>query len=97
MEDVAGFVLVEDADSRRFRAGEFHEIKVVFDPAFGQLLGSDAVVIVEITPVGRNPIKLPSQAVLEGFDFGPGRSGNCRERDVALRKMRQRSVCYDPC
>src|SRR5215467_15437295 len=50
------------------------------------------VVIVEITSVGRNPIKLPSQALLEGFDFGQGRSGNRRKGNVALRKMHQCSV-----
>lgn len=41
VEDVAIFVLVEDADAGRFRTGELHEIVVVFDFAFGQLLRSE--------------------------------------------------------
>src|SRR5882724_3287819 len=41
MEDVAILVLVEDADAGRFCTGELHEIVVVFDFAFGQLLRSE--------------------------------------------------------
>src|SRR2546430_11867141 len=41
VEDVAILVLVEDADAGRFRTGELHEIVVVFDFAFGQLLRSE--------------------------------------------------------
>ena len=71
VEDIAVFVLVEDADSRRFLAGEFRELKVELDLAFGKSFGSegDAIVAVEITFVRRNPVELSSHALLEGFDF----------------------------
>ena len=38
VEDVAVFILTEDADAGRFRTGELHQLVVVFDFAFGQLL-----------------------------------------------------------
>src|SRR5207237_5637304 len=38
VEDVAIFILVEDADPRGFRTGKFRELVVVFNLAFGQLL-----------------------------------------------------------
>ena len=52
VEDGAGFVLIEDADSGRFRTGEFDEIEVVLYFACCHFLRCEgsAVVVVEVGP-----------------------------------------------
>src|ERR1700686_5359017 len=67
MEDDARLILIEDADSRRFLTGEFHEVEVVLYFAFCQFLlcEGSAVVVVEVGPERRDPGKSPGHALLK--------------------------------
>src|SRR5579863_2861391 len=76
VEDVSVLILVEDADSRCFRTGEFDEIEVVLYFAFCHFLRCEgsAVVVVEVGPERRDPGKSPAHALLKRLDFGQGGS-----------------------
>ena len=76
VEDGAGFVLIEDADSGCFRTGEFDKIEVVLYFACCNLLMGEgsAVVVVEVGPERLDPGKSPAHALLKRIDFGQGRS-----------------------
>ena len=55
MEDDVGLVSIEDAYSRRFHAGEFHKIEIVFNLAFGDLLwGERNAEVVKVSSIGRS-------------------------------------------
>src|ERR1700719_4820051 len=67
VEDAPTLILVEDADSRRFHTGEFHEVEVVLYFAFCHFLlrEGSAVVVVEVAPERRDPGKAPAHALLK--------------------------------
>ena len=55
MEDDVGLVSIADAYSRRFHAGEFHKIEIVFNLAFGDLLwGERNAEVVKVSSIGRS-------------------------------------------
>lgn len=94
MEDGAGGVLVEDAETRRLRAGELlHRVVVVY-LALRQLLLCErhVEVSVEIAAVGRHPLEAPAHTFLERLYFGQRRPRDCHHRDVAGCQMWERAV-----
>src|ERR1700734_419600 len=67
VEDATALILVEDADSWRFRAWEFDKIEVVVNLPPGHLLRGErgAIVVVEVGSVRRDPCKPPAEALFK--------------------------------
>src|SRR5271154_4236285 len=86
MKDLARRILGKDAGSRSLFAGELANTVVVVDLAAGLLLRrkGNVVVEVEIAGEGRDPLKLPAHALLEGFDLGQRSARNRHQRGVAI-------------
>ena len=91
---VADGVLVEDADTWRFLAGELLHRVVVVHLALRHLLLRErhVEVSVEVAAVGRHPIEPPAHPFLERLDLGQRRSRNHHHGDVACRQVRKGAV-----
>ena len=78
VEDVAGFVAIEDAQAGEFAFGGVGLFVVVGGFSSGCIFGfeANAEVVVEVAAFRRDPVEGPAHAALEGLEFGEGRAGD---------------------
>src|SRR6202040_2819808 len=89
MEDVAGLILVKDAGTGPFLAGELPDRVVVIHVALRDffLRCGDLIVEIEVGAIGRYPMKTPAHALLERLDLRQRRSRNHHHPDVSRGEM----------
>src|SRR5262249_12928162 len=71
VEDVAGRILVEDTDTRRFLAREAVRTVVIVDVALGEIFRRERYVkvVVEVAAMRRYPREVPAHALPERLDL----------------------------
>ena len=94
MEDLAGLVLGEDAESGQFVAhiGLLFEIVECLAAGLVGLGEGDVVVEVEVVAVRRHPLEGPAHALVEGRDLRAGRARDRDQHDVVVDQVDQRAV-----
>ena len=107
VKDFSRRVPGEDTGSRSFFAGKIALGVVVFDvPADSRLRRERYVIVeVEIAAEGRDPLKLPTHALLEGFNLDQRRTRNHHEHRIAIGEVdgcavemvRQVGAAWTPC
>jgi len=89
VEDVAGFVAIEDAQAGKFAFGGVGFFVVVGGCSGSDVFGfeADAEVVVEVAALRRDPVEGPAHAAFEGLEFGEGGSGDGHHRHVVVGQV----------
>lgn len=89
VEDVAGFVAIEDAQAWEFAFGGVGFFVVVGGYSGGGVFGfkADTEVIVEVAALRRDPVEGPAHAAFERLEFGEGGAGDGDHGDVVVGQV----------
>ncbi|MNO57938.1 hypothetical protein D3C76_484860 [compost metagenome] len=89
MENLAGLIAIEHAESGQFFLGAIGFFVVIGGLAGGDVFGAGGhtEVIVEITAFGRHPVEFPAHAPPERLEFSERCMGHRHHRDVMVRQV----------